>query len=342
MSKGPGKVEQAILRTLEEAEGCLVSEEKLRWHLLGRVEGWEGDDPESDYPSKRKQAIGRAVQSLANTSTRIELEERKLETIQEVLDHYPHKTDDPGVRRMRQELLPLLLQEKHLKSPFSRAHHERYLLEQPEARPLIADLQRDWPMLERDLMGQFDPLEPNKRQTLFTLIAIGKSLFARENNIHTGLSFAEHVETLMESQLNPGIKERLQSFQKRILPERQEAHLQLKSRLYRFTQFGRGKTETGVHPFAVDLLYREHKEAMTRHDPDLVEKLEPIYARFSEPRRVRSRGRFNLNDRRLMQDWDRFDRNGYPLIDQELRDARTHRLLDSYVLYPYRFLRLPG
>jgi hypothetical protein len=178
----------------------------------------------------------RAVRSLEKDG-RIEVEERKLLSFEECVTHYPSKTLNGEARRVRDQLLPALLQWTRQKGGacprYTSADNERFHLESllPEDRQ---SLNKKWLRLEPRLMALLPRMSRDDVNALFELIAKAKSIFETQGLDCRG-AFVEHVQRCTARHLLPlPIANKITAFSNELLPPTDAGQLRLKSYIHAF------------------------------------------------------------------------------------------------------------
>ena len=216
MSRGLGQLQRAIVGCVgEAAEPATV--ESMRWAVYERMK----KPPiaiNGDLPSEWNTSFGRAINNLASESrSLLVIEKRHMASLEECIVHYPGKTLQAPVRRLRQELLPALYewtQEKYGASPhYSAADNEEYFLKRVSA-DRVNLLRREWVRLESLMRPSFTSLGPDD---LFLLFAKGRSLF-QGIDVTSRCSFAEMVQRCCRSDILPEpVANQLRAFSGRFL-----------------------------------------------------------------------------------------------------------------------------
>jgi hypothetical protein len=237
MSKGPGKQQEGILRALREKDSWTA--EGLRWELFEKSGGTLTED--GRLPPTWNTSFSRAVGKLGEGG-RIEIVSRCLETFAECVEHYPGKTLKAEARRLRQQLLPALLewtQEKGGAGPKYGAaqneeHNMRSLL--PDA---LRQLEGEWSLLEERLRPIYGSAPCDKAFPILSLICKGRSLFWSHDVSASG-SLGGWIEaTCAGGMLPEDLVVDLQDFQERFIPRGTAAFLKFKSIIHLFADVPR-------------------------------------------------------------------------------------------------------
>lgn len=172
MSRGLGRKQTAVLDYLKGSSE-LVSFESLRWTLWTRESGTAG----GDLPNAWNTSVFRAVNVLAEDG-KLHIDRRRLESFDEAVLNYPHKTLQGALRCLRLALLPVLqkgIQDGESFARYNPADNETFHLEsltKEERR----SLKHTWLRLEPKLISLLSELNRANRNTLFCLLARGKSI----------------------------------------------------------------------------------------------------------------------------------------------------------------------
>ena len=254
MSRGPGRVQQAIMMAIRRGPRA-ITEEALRWRLYEENCG-VGDV--GDLPTSWNTRVRRAVVTLAKTSA-LKVEERELTTLEECVDHYPGKTHDVAVRKLRQELLPVLLEWSRdrtgPKPRYTEAQNEAFHAEViPEDQNAV--LKERWINLESQIRPVFAPQGPNE---LLLLICKGRFLF-QGGGVNVPSSFRALVQQCCDRSLvSTELASQLHSFAREFFPDEASHPLRLKSLIHAFAHVPR-RRESGPCTLKKETLHRLLKE----------------------------------------------------------------------------------
>ncbi len=312
MSRGPGKRQQEIYRYLKEHNGP-VTLENLRWEL-------RADRNSADLSKSWSYAVERAVRNLASPKRGlISIEKRRLVSLQEWVTHYPDKTLDGAVRRLRLDLLPSLaewLAGKHSPGPIftpdenerfafggKRGGHDSNLPEEFRHRH-----SGDWKALEPHIWRE---LRTGPRDALLHLLVRGRQLFT-SSPVQTSLSFRNLLQQCADEKLlQPEVIAQFQSFADQVFPPTKIGFLAFKSLLYQCIQPVRIRQPE---------LKADALKALIRAQPEYMKTL----AGFNPPP-PRSRTKLELPEE---QRWQKAVAKGTPLA----------RLIDHSAFQQFQFL----
>ncbi len=295
MSRGLGELQREISKYVgESAEPVTV--EFMRWSLYERL-GKPRIPEDGALPNEWNTSFSRAVNSLVSRSNPLlQIEKRRLASLEECVMHYPGKTLLAATRRLRTTLLPALLEwtrEKLGAAPhYNTAENEQYLVEHlPQDR--VRCLRVKWMRLESLMQPSF---ARSGGDDLLLLFAKGGALF-RGIEIRSRHSFAELVRTCcVGGDLPSGVVGELRRFATDFLSPATAGSLKLKSFVHEFAHVPpRGQcslcesTKEALHrlrkPF-VELLagFRpaENKCLRNPHYSDAMDKLfdQTVFQRF--------------------------------------------------------------
>jgi hypothetical protein len=236
MSRGPGRHQKAVLDYLTHQP---TSFETLRWML------WEQNAerpaaPDQDLPNKWNTSVKRAVEGL-ETDLRIRIERRRLVSLAECVQHYPNKTLSGASRRLRQQLLPVLLRWTEEGDAFPRynpADNERFHLQSLSLAARKA-LQADWLRLEPRLVTLLHTTRHEERNGVFLLIAKGKAIF-EEDALSCRGAFADYVRRCIEGRLlREPLAAEVIALSEAMMPPTNAGQLRLKSYIHEFADVPR-------------------------------------------------------------------------------------------------------
>jgi hypothetical protein len=293
MSRGYGRHQKAVLDHLSRLSAPTTFE-TIRWHLW--EDAAEHATAGQDLPNKWNTAVMRAVKGLEKDE-RVTIDRRRLVSLEECVQHYPNKTLSGAARRLRQQLLPVLLrwtQDGKVFPRYNLAANEKFHLQSlaPDARKA---LRADWLRLERRLVALLASPGRARRNAVFQLIAKGKSIFEIEELECPG-AFVEHARRCAERQCLPGpLAAEMAAFSEAILPPTDAGHLRLKGYIHELVAVPRHRGCS---------LKKKTVEYLAEMCPAVVEKL-PDYVPAEKP-----------TDRRLFKREAKHSPQLYGLFDQ--------------------------
>ena len=236
MSRGPGLLQRAILNYFD-ASPAPTTFETLRWLLWERSRAENAEERHDTaaviqyLPTKWNTSLRRAIFELERSSSpRLAIEDRRLVSIEEMFDHFPHKTLISQVRSLRLALLRPLSQWTEVGSPplrYSAAQNEKFHLEnRPNA---LRRLSAQWASLEPSLIALLPSLGAADRMNLFLMIAKGYSLF-QTRAVESCRSFGELAGECLDAGIfPPPLREKVVAMDQAILPSDKAGFLRLKS-----------------------------------------------------------------------------------------------------------------
>ena len=194
MSRGPGAIQAAILTRVREEPGIFVG--RLRWEVaqeLGKL-GSDGGLTPSFYRS-----VQRAWKELATgPEASLQEEKRRLNTLAEVTVHYPFKTQSVEIRRVREQVLPLIEEqlEKH-GGQYSAIDSEKFVLRQSREARTSEDwreARRRWRRIERrrllPLLAEGDLETDAKHLVLATIVKCAEYFAPQRGFAHRSRTLA--------------------------------------------------------------------------------------------------------------------------------------------------------
>jgi hypothetical protein len=232
MSRGPGHLQEAILRSAADAAEKSLTVETLRWVLFEN-----GKPPRRTSPNNLSTgwntSFRRAVEGLAERR-RIIVQRRPLHTFEECVEHYPAKTLQGEARSLRLTFLPVLLEWTREKGGLrprydtsaNEIHHLRQLRKD---RRNVEELRSQWSSLEERLRSIYGNVAKQHSDSLVRLICKGRDLFGIRD-VHTSFSFTQLVEGALVTGLLPtDLMNDLRSFVDKFLPQTKADALKLRS-----------------------------------------------------------------------------------------------------------------
>lgn len=278
MSKGFGARQRAILARLgdEPTTSC-----RLRWELAeaeperafeGRAaKGWLRDGRiRGAFNSSHARALNRLEAEGA-----IRVTPRKLQSLDELIAHFPFKTLRLDLHDLRLRLLPLLQKVKLdplMKGyrDYSEPERERHLIEQlrQDESPELRRLVRSWPELEQRLLSHMAKLDDSKaRRHWVQLLAKCEEFLRPKRHIRCSTSLGVLIARC-EEQGGPdpdGLLAAVRAGYDACLPREQRDHTALKNQLYRYVHLGDRESVT---------LHKEVAYELMRLEPQLIAELE--------------------------------------------------------------------
>ena len=248
MSRGPGAIQAAILTRVREEPGIFVG--RLRWEVaqeLGKL-GFDGGLTPSFYRS-----VQRAWKELATGSeASLQEKKRRLSTLSEVSVHYPFKTQSVEIRRVREQVLPLIEEqlEKH-GAKYSPLESEKFVLQQSREARTSEDWRKargKWRRIERrqllPLLAEEDLETDAKDLVLATIVKCAEYFapqrgFAHRSRTLAGILQDFRVLAAEDARFSKSSADLSKLFT-RWLPPSKRRVAGLKSELRRFIDFGRG------------------------------------------------------------------------------------------------------
>jgi hypothetical protein len=264
MSRGLGQL-QGSIRDYLVAEPAHTTYETLRWALFEQqtLVGRPGRLRGGRLPSSWNTSLKRALEGLAAADKpHVVTQRRRLESMAELVTHYPGKSLVSSTRKLRRDLLPALViiaETKNQTPRYTQADNESFLLGSFAADKRTT-LQKAWQAIAPELIHHLQNVGGNDQLTLFLLIARGKSLFEAAP-LECGMSIAQCVEPLFERAGLPlALQRKLSSFSASVAAAPTIGHLRLKSYIRSFVdipQRGRGYRLTAATLDQLDDVCRE-------------------------------------------------------------------------------------
>lgn len=265
MSKGPGKLQNAILSHMRASNSAIISLEQLRWQL------WtDRTSNPSDFSNECKfkafdTSFRRSLKSLVKTKRdEIVIEKRKLQSLEEVYEHYPHKSTDSTVRRLREVTLPSLFAWAPTVEDwkmYSVRDNEEYHTEHLTYEKVML-LRERWETLKGILIQCFAKCDGQDQDHLFNVIAKGESLF-RDPLLISKRTLSDCVENCRSiCSLPAGAFKELGDISEMFLPKEEERFLRVKSIAHRISDFprhGGSNLKNGALAFLEDQQFDELK-----------------------------------------------------------------------------------
>lgn len=257
MSRGLGRLQRDIRDYLAAASGPITFE-TMRWGLF------EHKSPDASsarlrngkLPGSWNSSLSRALDGLAAGNSGVTIERRRLESIDEFVEHYPGKSLVAKTRQLRIGLLPGLARiagtGKHA-ARYSMAENERWYLK-TVASEKIAELQGVWRHIEPELVRQLTHVHGEDTDHLFFLIARAKSLFASAP-LECNRSIAQCLRPLVEhGALPPAMLKTLTELSESLVPSAQVGFLGLKTFIRTFVDIPRTGSGYRLKPETLNAL----------------------------------------------------------------------------------------
>lgn len=264
MSKGHGALQRRIISLVRES-ASFHTIESLRWKVF-EEDGAERSEAVERLSSSANTSFSRSILKLQQNG-QLFVEKRPLSSIEECVSYYPGKTLDVRVRRLRQQLLPALLEwttDRSGAGPrYGVSSNEEYHLNGNPDK--VQSLRQQWKVIEKTVRHAF--LETGDQSWLELIcrvrFLIGNSNLKPVNGV--SWSVAQLVNAcLAQSPSNPGLADRLREFSNNVLPKEESESLKFKSLIHTFTEIpNRGDCR---------LKYETCEELLKRR-PDVVEQL---------------------------------------------------------------------
>ena len=180
MSRGPGKIQQAVFDVLKEGEKTVG---EVQWKVaesLGRViVNPEGKVIDPTFCKSFHRAIATADES------RLKSNRRPLRTIEDVVEHYPYHTHVQEVRDLRCLCLPYLkafLKDRRLR--YNDAENEMFIVRDllrsaistrgAANKLLLSDAHQTWKQLESEILRH---VHGEARDEVLALVVRGRQIF---------------------------------------------------------------------------------------------------------------------------------------------------------------------
>lgn len=239
MSRGLGRFQCDLVAWVRDQPGPHTLE-NLRWALHERSRS-------GDLPKSYAFAVDRAVKRLAAPDRAIlAIENRRLVSLDEWVTHYPGKTLDRRVRRLRLDLLPVLARwvvgQDGPGPRFTTLENERFAFRGPRALPFLAwvkasNRQHSFGKEWKDIEQHIWPFAQRPGyEDLFCLLVRGRELFTNAP-VEGKLSFRYLVRSCIERRLLPAlVLDQLASLADQVLPPAEAEFLTLKSYVYQCIQ----------------------------------------------------------------------------------------------------------
>jgi hypothetical protein len=270
MSRGLGQLQQEILDRVR-TDGP-VSLNQLCWKMaevMGQVSKvTKRPFPEGGIEKSFYKSFRRAVTSLEDRQA-LQLSLRPAETLQDLAELYPYRTQDLWVRSLRESLLPwtvdFLLNQSA--PEFGVTANEHFLLERlpREKRQQLAS---EWGPLWNELTVLLGQVPAERRASMFSVMVKGEELFQRadcrcSSSFDSLLKSARNETTLSPQETD--LYERIYRMYVGGFPRQQLKSTRIKSRIYAIAAMGKDVKQ----PFLKD----EFKEALLKAHQGLIESM---------------------------------------------------------------------
>lgn len=237
MSRGPGRIQQAILGAVARHPG--TSAAWLRWYVARKLGRTTTEGLDRSFYSAFQRALSRLC---ATPRPRLKRTDRPYASVEEIVKHYPHVTLSSEVRSARQQLLPELAAIE-TGAKFSSSQSEAHALRRhatPDSR-LVAV--RAWQSIERDILDALGKGAENYAAALVDLLVKGRQLFSHggyeaDHTFHDALSRLHDAPEGSSAKLiccNAG------ALADAALPQRDLTVAHLKAWLYKVVNFHRSE-----------------------------------------------------------------------------------------------------
>lgn len=281
MSRGPGKIQQAILEAIKE-DDIPTQRNKLLWKLAtendrvvmtGKL--CEGISKGNIDPSLEK-AFQRSLKRLTETN-QVKIRKQKLRNIDEFIAYYPFKTSYLDIFQLRTRLLPHIksfLEGRYHRIPFTIRDNEIYILDKLESEhpKKVDSYAARWQRIERKILKVLPSLKRSARSRWIKVIIKGQELFI-DDKARYRLSFhkiVNNIEEKMErlSQEEIELLAEVQAFMRKPFPPQLMKHSRFKSEIYAVGDFNERTTpklKDGIKMYFLD------------QEPELVKALPEHY-----------------------------------------------------------------
>lgn len=274
MSRGPGKLQDAILGMLRDPKQGKATIETTRWSLYEGM-GKPCLEPGAKLPTAWNTSFQRAADTLAEHG-HITITRRPLENFEECVEHYPGKTLFADKRALRCKFLPTLLEwirdPKGIGPKYGVEENERFHFKLlPEI--IRKDIEIRWFRIEERLRPIYGNLQESP-DNLLRLICKGSNLF-RANNVEVRIALTHLIErACQERSLPEDLVDELRHLKNLFLPSHEAGILRLKSLIHEFAEVPRhGQCS----------LREETLEYLHAHQTEIVENM-PGFRQEASPR----------------------------------------------------------
>ena len=318
MSRGPGKIQQAILEAINENDAP-SQRNKLLWKLAiknnriayaGKL--CDGISKGNIKPSFEK-SFQRSLKRLAETD-QVNIRKQKLRNIDEFIAYYPYKTAYLDIFQLRIRLLPHIksyLEGPYHRRPYTVSDNEIYIIDKlksdnPEKLRRYVAL---WQTIELKILRLLPSLKRSARSRWINVLMKGRELFI-DDRASYGLAFHKTVDIIekkMEGLNQDEIQllAEVQAFKLKSFPPQTMKHSRLKSEFYVIGNFNERSTPS---------LTGDIKKYFLDQEPDLIKAL-------PEHHQPEIKGRFPM----------RFEPSFSPILDS---------LIDRHAFSKFEFLSI--
>jgi len=318
MSRGPGKIQRAILEALKQNDDP-TQRNKLLWKLAIQNDSiavtgdlCEGIPKGYIEPSFEK-AFQRSLKRLVETD-QVKIRKQKLRNLDEFIEYYPYKTTYLETCQLRIRLLPHIksyLEGPYYRIPFTVRDNELYILEKLESEQpeKFRQYSTQWKTIERKILEVLPTVKRTPRNRWIKLVIKGQELFI-DDRARYGLAFHKTVKNIEDKKERLCLEEielldEVKAFMRKAFPPQTMKHSRLKSKLYVIGNFNERTTPS---------LKEEIKMHFLDKEPELVKTL-------PEHHQPEIKGRFGM----------RFEPSFSPILDS---------LLDRYAFSKFEFLSI--
>lgn len=271
VSRGLGNLQRLILDGIESSPGRFDG--ILRWELAKRSGAIHDDELKWAFYSGFQRALG-SLSQLPRPHLRIE--RRRLRSMDELVELYPHKTRSSTIRTLRLKILPLLRDSVASTRPrFDSIESERHVFENSiptfdapaTARMEWEDGQKTWHSVDELIGGLFRTGTDCRPELLVELLTKGRELFDPRSGFRLEKSLMRILRDLKFEAARdprvPAIVEMVKSLVDRWIPERGRAGARITAKLYRLVSFPR-HGDASLHDQVKLDLWLQHRRLITR------------------------------------------------------------------------------
>ncbi|MBZ5497684.1 MAG: hypothetical protein LAP85_14880 [Acidobacteriia bacterium] len=248
MSRGLGKLQRSILENLGEGP---VQANALRWRL------WTAGNDGKDMAKPFYASFNRALDLLDEKVIR---DRRKLQTLGELTTYYPFKTPLLQIKRLREELLPLV--EEFVSEGaerYSVAENEEFLFKQV-SKAERQSCQAAWQKLEPKVFTIMATVPFERKAPIVEVMARAWQLFGLKRGVSHRRSFCSLIDQAFPASDDPledAVGQELDALCRRCFPGVSLPLAHLKSQLYSAFVFGQRSRPYAKEGFK-DFLKQQH------------------------------------------------------------------------------------